>query len=180
MWDLHSVQGYENLFIKYAYEHIAQKMDQISEAYPSGRLYGRANMSSYQEKKTVSALPSLVHMPCEIVPLPKMKDCLCIGKSISILFLWGDCYFYFHEQNYLNTRGFGCCTITQKFLKLLWLFGFHGQSSHQWREMIQNSFCGAALVVGTSSVAKTSRPAAGQAGERVRSCAKLIKQKEKI
>lgn len=154
-------------------------MDQVSEAYTSGRLCGRANMTSYQEKK-VSVVPSLVHTPCEIVPLTKSKDCPCTGKSISILFLWGDCCFYFHKQNYLSTRGFACCTITQKFLKLLWLFRFHGQSSHQWREMIQNSFCAAALVVGTSSVAKTSRPAAGQAGERVRSCAKLIKQKEKI
>lgn len=45
------MQGYENLFIKCAYEHIAQKMDQVSEAYPSGRLCGRANMTSYQEKK---------------------------------------------------------------------------------------------------------------------------------
>lgn len=45
------MQGYENLFIKCAYEHIAQKMDQVSEAYPSGRLCGRVNMTSYQEKK---------------------------------------------------------------------------------------------------------------------------------
>lgn len=80
------MQGYENLSIKCAYEHIDWKMDQVSEAYPSGRLCGRANMTSYQEKK-VSVVPSLVHTPCEIVPLAKSKDCPCTGKSISILFL---------------------------------------------------------------------------------------------
>lgn len=89
--------------------------------------------------------------------------------------------FFFHKQKFLSTRGFSCWPTTLKFLKLLWFPGLHGHSSnYPWMEVIQNSFCGALLVVGSNSVTKTSRPAAGQAGQKVTSCTKLTNQRKRF
>lgn len=146
-------------------------------AYTKGQIY---ILTRNKKKKGISALPSLVYMPHEIVTLAKIKDCPCPDKSVSILLLWEACYFYFYKQKFLSTRGFSCRSATQKLLKLLWLLGFCGQSDYHWMEMIQNTFCGAVFVVGTNSVTKTSRTAAGQTGMKVRKCAKLINQRKRF
>lgn len=146
-------------------------MNQISEAYPSSSLYGRVNICSCQHFHHWLTGHVKLLLLLRLKTAPAQKNVLQYYFCI---------IFTFTSKSVRTPGGFGCCSTTQKLLKVLWLLGFDGQGDCHWMEMIQNSFSGAVLVMRTNTVTKTSRQAAGQAGKKARRYAKQTNQRTRF